>query len=177
MYGRKTTISLSSTANVASSQRRPDRLWRGLTRGGPALASDMAAKWVKRWLTATGPEAGPSVLVRGANSRGRKKLTGGALAGLRAGRIGHDQRRQRAQLHPLRDRQGPEADHLAGIRRQDAGAEHAASRDDKLDQAGGVPFGGGAVIVGERPAQDGDAMAGGARLGLGHADLRQLGLV
>ena len=55
IYGRNTTISLSSTANVAISQRRPDRLWRGLTRGGPALASDMTAKWVKRRLTATGP--------------------------------------------------------------------------------------------------------------------------
>ena len=38
----------------------------------------------------------------------------------------------------------------------------------------GIPFGDGAVVVGERPAQDRDTMAGGAGLGLGHADLCQL---
>ena len=71
MYGRNTTISLSSTASVATSQRRPDRLWRGLTRGGPAFGSLMATRWVERRLTATmrGGEPTPCFAARTAAAR------------------------------------------------------------------------------------------------------------
>ena len=87
--------------------------------------------------------------------QGRRVIgAGGALAGLAAGRVGHDQIGHRADLELLRDRQRPGQDQIAGAGAEDRGAEDAAvaPRDD-LDLPVGVALGLGAVVVGKRPAQ------------------------
>ena len=116
--------------------------------------------------------------VRGRKQHRRVKAAGGALAGLAAGRIGHDQVGDGADLEPLRDRQGPGQDQVAGAGAEDRRPEDAAvAPGDDLDQPGGVALGVGAVVLGERPAQHADRVAVGlARRGFGQADLGQLGI-
>ena len=71
-------------------------------------------------------------------------------------------------------RERPGHDQVAGVRRGDGAAEDAAARrHDRLGVAVRPPLGLGAVVLGDRPAQDAEAAPVGARLLLGRGRRRR----
>src|SRR6266566_7827463 len=131
--GTKINTSLSITKKTVSTSRRADRL-----RNSIAEPSAEAREQ-------------PHQAARARREQGRRvEIAGGALAGLAAGRVGHDEIGEGAELELLRDRQRPGQDQIAGRRTEDRRTEDTAvAASDDLNLAGGVALGLGAVIVGE----------------------------
>src|SRR5579884_3632886 len=155
--GTKIRTSLSITNTIVSTRRRAEGERSGIGLSEAGEDADEAAR-------------------AGREQPGGVKRAGGALAGLAAGRVGHDQVGERLDLEVLRDRQRPWLDQVAGVGPQDRGAEDAAvARRHDLDLPLRLAFRLGAVVVREGPAQHPDAVARrGLRRRLGKPYLGQL---
>src|SRR5215208_8076339 len=94
-----------------------------------------------------------------------QELDRGALRHLGQRRIGEHEAGEVLDLEALRHGKCPRHDQVAGLRRRDGAAEDlAAPRDEGLHMAGGPMLRLGAIVLGDRPAQDAEGGPARARL-------------
>src|SRR5712692_1486 len=131
--GTKISTSLTITKKIVRTKSRAERLRTSI------LAPSAEAR----------QEADEAAGARREQGR-RIEAPGGALAGFAPGRVGHDQISHRANLEPLRNRQSPGHDQIAGRRTEDRRAENAPPpAGDDLHFARCVALGVGAVVFGK----------------------------
>src|SRR5208282_4675477 len=159
--GTKISTSLTITKKMVRTSRRADKLLSSTT----SLAS-------------AEPRQQPD---EPAGTRGEQPrsiiASGRSLARLTSRRVGHDQIGHRADLEPLRDRQRPRQDQIAGPGAEDRGAKDAAiATGDDLDQALSLALGLSPVVLGKTPTQHARGPLDGARRGFGQSDLGEFGI-